>query len=318
MKRFLLKILSFFLLVAAILILSLFFVPDVVSKNTLLAALVDKHQMAAKIQTKKIIFIGGSNVSFGLDSKTISDSFKIPVANMGVHAGLGLMYIVNDCKPYIKKGDVVVLIPEYENFYTDNFYGEMELALVLFGIDPAGKKIVEADQWRHLFKYLPTYSAKKIKSYVSSVFHKQAVSTEIDIYDKRSFNDFGDAYIHWALPDQNFLPCKKNSGKEKVNPEVISFIVDFKRYVLNKGAKLVILPPVLESQSYQNQEQIINDVEMKLQENNIGFIAKPNRYKLATNYFFNSIYHPNKKGVDLRTKMVIEDLETNLIDNSAK
>jgi hypothetical protein len=318
MKRFLLKILSFFLLVVVILVLSLYFVPDVVSKNSLLAALVDKHQMAGKIQTKKIIFIGGSNVSFGLDSKTISDTFKIPVVNMAVHAGLGLEYIVNDSKPYINKGDVVVLIPEYENFYTDNFYGEMELASVLFGIYPAGKKLVNGEQWKHLVKYLPTYSAKKIKSYVSSLFHKPTVSTEIDIYDKRSFNDFGDAYIHWELPNQNFFSCKKNTGKEKINPEVISFLVDFKKYVSDKEAKLVILPPVLETESYQNQEDMINAIEIELQKNNIGFIAKPNRYKLATNYFFNSIYHPNKKGVDLRTRLVIEDLSTNLLNHSAK
>jgi len=309
-KNFLIKILGFFLVVVLILALSLFFVPDVVSKSSLLAALVDKHEMLRKIQTEKIIFIGGSNISFGLDSKTISEKYKKPVINMGIHAGMGLEYIINDVKSYVNKGDIVVVIPEYENFYTDNFYGEMELVSVIFDIDPSGKKLVDAEQWRHLFKYMPTYSAKKIRNYISSFFHKNSISTEIDIYDKRSFNEFGDAYIHWSLPDQNYLKGKPNSGKEELNPEVISFVVNFKEYVKSKGATFVLLPPVIESQSYSNQIKMIKLIEQGLKQNAIGFSAKPDKYKLPADYFFNSYYHPNKKGVDLRTKLVIEDLDT--------
>jgi len=307
-KGFLYKIAGFFILVMLVLALSLYYIPDVVARTSILAALIDKHEALQKIKTEKIIFVGGSNLSFGLDSKKIIDAYKKPVINMGVHAGIGLEYIMNDVKAYINRGDVIVLVPEYENFYTDNFYGEMELVSVLFDIDPAGREHVNSKQWEYLLKYMPTYSAKKIKNYIPTLFRKSYLATEIDIYDRRSFNEFGDAYIHWALPNQNYMPSKRNSGAEKVNPEVIVFIKSFKGYVEGKGAKLVILPPVIEEQSYNNQNKMINEIGVALDENNIGFMVKPDTYKFTADYFFNSYYHLNKKGVDKRTEMVIGNL----------
>jgi hypothetical protein len=308
-KSFLYKIAGFFVLVILVLALSLYYIPDVVARTSILAALIDKHEALKKIKTEKIIFVGGSNLSFGLDSKKIVETYKKPVINMGVHAGIGLEYIMNDVKAYINKGDVIVLTPEYENFYTNNFYGEMELVSVLFDIDPSGKKHVNAKQWEHLLRYIPTYSAKKIKNYIPTLFRKSSLATEIDIYDRRSFNEFGDAYIHWALPNQNYMPSKRNSGAEKINSEVIEFIKSFKEYVEGKGAKFVILPPVIEEQSYNNQNKIINEIGAALDENNIGFMVKPDIYKFKTDFFFNSYYHLNKKGVDKRTEMVIGNLE---------
>jgi hypothetical protein len=86
--------------------------------------------------------------------------------------------------------------------------------------------------------------------------------------------------------------------------------------VEDKGAELTILPPVIEDQSYQNQRNMIDSISASLEKNAIGFSAKPDRYRLPRSYFFNSIYHPNKKGVDLRTAMVIEDMNK-VITNSA-
>lgn len=308
MRSFLFDTVKFFVAVMLLLVFSLFFIPDTVSKNNLLAAITDKHQLLKNAGEKKIVFVGGSNVSFGLDSKKIVERFNIPVINMGIHGGLGLKYVVNDIKPYINTGDIIIMTPEYENFYTDNFYGEMELVALLFDIDPAGKKLIDAKQWMHLFKYIPTYSAKKIKNYLLSLLHKQKQPKQPDIYSKESFNQYGDAYIHWTMPDQNFMLSKKNPENEQVNPEVISFIVNFEKYVENKGAQLIILPPVIESQSFSNQEEIINLIAAALIKKGIPFLCKPERYKFSKDYFFNSFYHTNKKGVDLRTQLVIEDL----------
>ena len=310
MKKFLIQIAFFFILTTGVLILSLFLVPDVVSRTSILAAITDKHEILKEIKSKKIIFVGGSNLSFGLDSKRIAETYKRRVVNMGVHAGIGLEYIVNDVKKYIHNGDVVVLVPEYENFYTDNFYGEMELVSLLFDIDPAGKEYVNTKQWKHLLKYIPTYSAKKIKNYMPTLFHKPVTTTDIDIYHRRSFNEFGDAYIHWVLPIQTYMPCKRNLGDEKVNPEVISFIIEFNSYVEKEGAKLLVFPPVIEAQSYNNQSVIIAKIAQSLKENGISFSVAPNTYKFSSEYFFNSYYHLNKKGVDKRTQLIIDDLKT--------
>jgi hypothetical protein len=308
--EFLFKIALFFLLVISLLVLSLFLVPDITNENNLLAAIPAKHILVKKNNQPRIIFIGGSNVSFGLNSKEISDTFKRPVVNMAVHGGLGLKYNCDELKPFVNKGDVIILVPEYENFYTDNFYGEMELVSVLFDIDPQAQKDVSFIQWMHLLKYVPTYSAKKIKNYFISLFSKKNIHLLPGIYSKESFNSYGDAYIHWALPNTNFDPAIKNTKNDRIHLEVISFIKKYKIFLEEKGVSLILLPPIIEEISYNNMQNMIEKIAIELKKNNISFICNPLRYKFPNSYFFNSYYHLNKKGVDKRTQMIIEDLES--------
>jgi hypothetical protein len=299
MRSFLFKIFLLVALVLGVLFISLFFIPDKVSEDSILAAINDKHHLLEKSGSGKIILAGGSNVSFGVDSKRLSDSLGKKVVNMGLHGGLGLKFILNDIKPYVSSGDLVVLMPEYEYFYTDNLYGEMELVSVLFDIDPAAKKIVDAAQWMHLLRYLPTYSARKIKNYVASLGKK--VNYPLDIYHRNSFNEYGDASLHWGMPSLNYLPAVALTGNERVYSQAIECLKGFKEYLRGKNARLLLLPPVMDSTSFSRQQVIITKIANELKNNDLAFEAEPTKYKYSNCLFFNSYYHLNKKGVDIRT-----------------
>ncbi len=306
MTSFLSKIIKFTFLVFIILWLGILFIPDKSVQSSILGAYPTKHELLKQTTQKKIILLGGSNLSFGINSKEIENALKKPVINMGIHAGVGLEFMINDIKPYISEGDTVILVPEYEHFYTDNFYGEMELISVLFDIEPQSKKIINKDQWFHLLKYLPTYSAKKIKNFLPSILKNK--EEPISIYDKNSFNENGDAYLHWSLPNQTYLPAIENKGNETVNKDVINKILDFKKYIISQKAYLLIFPPVIDETSYNNQQSIISQINTELADNQIIFAVSPLNYKYNNQLFFNSYYHLNKKGVDKRTQQVINDL----------
>ncbi len=307
MKLFLHNILKLVFLTIAVLIFSLFFIRDRVAQSSILAALPDKHQLLDTIKYPKIMVLGGSNVSFGLDSKVIGSQLNIPILNMGIHAGIGLEYIVNDIKPYVKKGDLIVLIPEYEHFYTDDFYGDMELVQMVFEIEPASKKLLNTNQWLHLIKYLPTYSAKKIKNFVPSLFNEK--TGIIDIYHRKSFNTYGDAFLHWTLPNQNYLHAPKSNHIENVNKEVIVFLKEFKLFTEKQGARLLIFPPVIDETSFNNKINIITKIAKELKNNDIAFECEPRSFCYNDSLFFNSYYHLNKLGVDKRTLQLLKDLD---------
>jgi hypothetical protein len=306
MKSFLSKIIKFTFLVFIILCLGILFIPDKSVQSSILGAYPTKHELLKQTTRKKIILLGGSNLSFGIDSKQIETALKKPVINMGIHAGVGLEFMINDIKPYISAGDTVIVVPEYEHFYTDNFYGEMELISVLFDIEPQSKKTINKEQWIPLLKYLPTYSAKKIKNFLPSVLKNK--EEPVSIYHKNSFNENGDAYLHWSLPNQTYLPAVKNKGNETVNKEVITQLLDLKKYIRSKQATLLIFPPVIDETSYNNQEYIINKINTELADNQLIFVSNPINYKYKNQLFFNSYYHLNKTGVDKRTQQLINDL----------
>ncbi len=77
-------------------------------------ALIDKHVLLSEPREPKIVIIGGSNVAFGMDSRVLQEELGRPVVNAGLHAGIGLEYMLRDVEGYLSAGDVLVVIPEYD------------------------------------------------------------------------------------------------------------------------------------------------------------------------------------------------------------
>ena len=89
-----------------------------------LAAVLEKDRIIRNAESPKIILVGGSNLAFGIDSKMMQDALRMPVVNMGLYAKLGLKYMLAQVRPYIRKGDIVVVVPEYDLFYGDFANGD--------------------------------------------------------------------------------------------------------------------------------------------------------------------------------------------------
>ena len=81
-----------------------------------MAAISDKHHRLSTVESPRIILVGGSNLAFSVDSEKIEKHFERPVVNMGLHAGLGLKFMLNEIQPALNGGDIVIIFPEYEHF----------------------------------------------------------------------------------------------------------------------------------------------------------------------------------------------------------
>ena len=80
------------------------------------AATIDKHNRLAQQPSPRIVFVGGSNLAFGLDSAAIERSLGYNTVNMGLDLSLGLDFMLREIEPLLERGDVVVVSPEYEQF----------------------------------------------------------------------------------------------------------------------------------------------------------------------------------------------------------
>ncbi len=81
-----------------------------------LGAAIDKHNRLAQQPAPRVVFVGGSNLAFGLDSAEIERSLGYGVVNMGLDLSLGLDFMLREIEPFLARGDVVVISPEYEEF----------------------------------------------------------------------------------------------------------------------------------------------------------------------------------------------------------
>lgn len=56
----------------------------------------------------KVIVIGGSNMTFGVDSAQLAEQLEMPVYTLGVHMGMGMDYIIETAEEFLNPGDVLV------------------------------------------------------------------------------------------------------------------------------------------------------------------------------------------------------------------
>src|SRR5215212_3189169 len=99
--------------------------------NNYIAAVLEKDRLIRNTASPKIVLVGGSNLAFGIDSKMMQDSLGLSVVNMGLYAKLGLKYMLAQVRPYIKRNDVVIVVPEYDQFYGEYANGDNTLNTAL-------------------------------------------------------------------------------------------------------------------------------------------------------------------------------------------
>lgn len=320
MRRFLHKTLIFTSVLLGIVILGLLTLTNKKVLDSGIGIFPIKQKLLESQSSPKIIFIGGSNLSFGLNSERISQKFNAPVINMGIHAGIGLRFMMKSTKPYIKKGDIVVLSTEYEDYYNENYFGNIEAVGIVFDIAPSTIEYLSVRQFYHLSPLLTKYACKNIINLPQTLYERHfkgnSINTIQTIYDISSFNGYGDVYMHWDLDNRPFLPAPQSIHFRGINTIALEGIKELKNYVENLGAYFLLLPPVYQKSSYINQEHIIKIVESELIDFGIPFDSPTNRYVFDDSLFFNTRYHPNKTGLEFRTSLVIEDISKAMLDKS--
>src|SRR5688572_21345445 len=103
MKILALKVALFLLLQGAL--FRAFWNPDLPWETNYLAATIDKHQRLAGTRPPRIIFIGGSNLPFGIKSDMMQKELGRPIVNMGLVAGLGIDFLLKEVAGQVRAGD---------------------------------------------------------------------------------------------------------------------------------------------------------------------------------------------------------------------
>ncbi len=269
------------------------------ASKSLLFANKNKDELLLNIKSPRMIFIGGSNLSFGLNSKMIKNKLNINPINTGVHASIGIRYMLENTIQYVRDGDIVILSLEYVHFYRDYNYVSEELLRTIFDVDLSKIKLLNLQQAVNLIKYVPKYSFSKIKpnEYFNTI--------ESDIYSVNSFNEWGDVDAHWGLGKRIFRPLKSIPGK--YNKSIILHILEFQTEVIKRKATLFITFPGLQDVSFLNCIGQIDKVAIEFKKHDFLTLGHPERYKIPNHMMFNTPSHLNKKGVDHRTRQFIDD-----------
>ncbi len=275
------------------------------TSSSALAAIVDKDRLVRTTPSPKVLFVGGSNVAVGIDSPMVQEKLGMPVVNMGLHGGLGLVFPLNQVKPYLGAGDLVVLSPEYQDFF-GLANGDDTLLDILY-IDPSAAQYIEPKQWLTLAGQLPASMQFQFQGVIGSLFVKE----ENPVYYRSGFNQNGDVVSHLNKPSTIDLTDKHLFGSTTptFDDTSIGIIDEFTAYAQSRGARVVFFFPPIPDSQYAENEKLIQLVCRRLAETATVTIAgRPSDYAFPITFFFDTLYHLNAQGRQVRTEKIVEQL----------
>lgn len=286
-------------------LLAILYVIVPVSPNHYLQAYKQKCELLDSVPSPRIIFVGGSNLAFGLDSKRIQDSLHFNVINYGLNAGIGLKYMLDDIASYAQKGDIIIFAPEWHQFYTHMYGKEEALSFVLKVKGWDRLKLLNIPQIITLIKAIPTYLQQNLipqkitpKAYLAS-----------------NFNQYGDEVRHWTL-ENKFTSHTKLIQANFSQRFGRYFITEVKK--LQQQCKVYIFPPACSQNAFATWQPQITEVSLFLSKNGFPFLVSPKLFAFPEEDIYDSDYHLNKKGVDQRTNLVIEALKPYVVENTTR
>lgn len=307
MKKFLLKIFIFCIISVVVFSIVIFLPATPKAKNYVLFSKIQKDSLLKNVPSPRIIFIGGSNLVYGLNSQLFKDSLALNSINTGSIATIGLSYMMDNTLPYIRSGDIVVIAPEYQQFFRSFAYGSQGLLRLLMDVDPTGFKYLKIQQWINITKRLPEY-------FVSKLDPNEYFDVKVNpAYRADIFNEYGDSNAHWVLKKQGFEP--DNFIKRRLNKDILVEMKIFEKEITDIGASLFITYPCFQAKSFELNKIEIDRVEKALIKNNFELLGTAERYKMNDSLMFDTPYHLIKTGVDLRTELLIEDIKDSGILN---
>lgn len=274
------------------------------AKTSFLSAETKKDSLMIHVSAPRIIFIGGSNLSFGLNSGMIKDSLGLNPINTAVGVGLSLKYMLDHNLQYVRNGDIIVLAPEYHHFFRDSDYGSKEMLGIALDVNRSNIRLFNRKQIMNSLKSSGAFIFSKLNP-----MEYTAVNEEDDLYGTGAYNQFGDAYRHWTMEKRKVTPFKK-IDPGTYNPQVIERLKEYEQMIRRKGAVLFITYPGVQDISFERSKEAIEKVKDELMKNGFKVLGTPERYEMPDSLLFEAPYHLNKEGVDYRTRLLIEDMIT--------
>jgi hypothetical protein len=279
-----------------------------------LAAVLEKDRLIRTTPSPKVILVGGSNLAFGIDSRMMEDSLGIRIVNKGLYAQLGLRYMLAQVKPYIRPGDVVVIVPEYDQFYGKFSEGDNTLNTALLYAPPdripdfiKSYSIVDV-----VFRPRVENARRSFLEATADLFGAKSKYFPPDtnpVYNRHSFDGYGDVVSHLRKQSMNpdSIYVKPLPPQKEFNRKAVDELNDIAAAARERGAHAYFLFPSYIDRSYVINIAAIESLRRRLtREMRVPILGTAQDFVFPARWFFDTRFHLNEIGRGVRTLKMIE------------
>lgn len=265
-------------------------------------ATVPKNERLRAIGSPKVVLIGGSNLSYGVDSKRLEEAFCKPVANMGLTALVGFRFAVDEVIGELGEDDVVIVSLENSMFTRPDRY-EDALATVV-DYRPAALALLPWYQRPRMIVALGVLHAQSLRDHV---FESWRQGWRAPVYRKRVFNAQGDLVNQLEEPRMAIPPPDPDEFDALFAAEGFWPIAERLMTAAEaRGAKVVFSWCPLAERVNLPEERA--KLSATLMEHGLTVAGTPSDYVYADSLFYDSWYHLHLHGRRVRTERMVKDV----------
>ncbi len=277
------------------------------------AATIDKHNRLAQQPSPRIVFVGGSNLAFGLDSAAIERSLGYNTVNMGLDLSLGLDFMLREIEPLLERGDVVVVSPEYEQF-VDMYPGKVTSLFFEAANYPTS---IQFFSYRHFALLLDQgllvfgdITRAAIRFVIEGVSSEQELNNP---YLRSAFNKYGDITRHHNLRRREITIRQFTPPTPESIARTIDRLNEFNDHCRNAGILVFYSYPPLFLGQLQAYTEMIHDISLHLTKRlHFPILDTPDEMSFTADYMFDHEYHLTLAGKQIRTSHLIKTLRKSL------
>ena len=290
-------------------------VPDAIFSSSIIDL---KEEILIKNKNqKKIVVLGGSNVAFGIDSIEIKKAFGIKTINFGCMAGIGPEILLSKIKNYTSSGDIIIFCWEYGLYRFKRTESNYTYLNLIFGPNKALRSNYPLiDQIRLNL----TYPTSHIRTSLAVAYNPLA---NPDIFRcSWNFDEYGNVRsIQEQIVKEKELinsPLSALMTELTITNDVNEMLTDFVHSCRNNNIKVLSTwPNTFNNPKYINNKVVKENfitIKKFWQDLDVPIIGMPQDSMLTAEFFHDTYYHLNSKGVKIRTEKLIDNLKSQLIE----
>lgn len=270
-----------------------------------------KIDLAAQLQSPKIVFVGGSSVHWGIKAQTVAASLGRDGMNFGTFAALGPDVILWEARQTLRPGDTAVLALEYSMYAERNLTSDaisfalgcggdylhslspLEWAQMAFASDLARPLHVLLRRWEDLSSPEGGQDAAERSPYGDPV--------------AASFKGEASAALKERL--QLYQPL---SIRVEPDGRLAHAVAEFARWAArNDVAVVATWPNTIWFDTYRD-DPAFDRIRALYANLDIPMLGEPQTAMYAADLFYDTQYHLSKTGIDRRTRDLLPVLKAGL------
>lgn len=254
----------------------------------------NKMERIDTISSPRLILVGGSNLAFSIDSEMISDSLKFNIVNMGLHASTGLRYMLDSLFPYLKENDIIVIMPEYSQFYTQ-YNGRFETLSPAFFFTPnKDVSMLNFEQISNVISGIPSHIKSNLLFRNSNQWQ----------YSSDNFNEYGDEIAHRKEPSKNY--AKPTAITSSLNKYAIEDLANKISNIKKKGCEVYLFWPITIESNYLVNHAAIQEISENLKQKDLHFSIDPDYFVQPDSMAYDTPDHLNGKAAEESARRFIK------------